>query len=271
MLRRAEMTETRTLFLTWMMLAIAAWCGASAVWTLIFAETGIPTFNEELRPLAPLERKIAEAPRKFAFLLRREVQAGPYDCVKSPLPPGARLLGTMIEEYNERSSAMLMIAGELRMMKLGEKQDGFELRAIERGSVTLADACNQHTITFDERAPPGFGLPLSGAPWPAPTDLGPVVVKVKETLANMEELGRQVRIVPHARDGAMLFRLLAIRPGSIFDRAGLKNGDLVESVDGRPIAELAGFGALDALVQKGAVTLQFERNGKKLKLPVQLE
>lgn len=265
MLFAARMTETHTLILTWAMLAAGAWSGASAVWTLIFAEAGIPRITEELRSLELEQRRRDEAsPPMFAHFPRPETVA-PAACSADARPPNFRLVATLIDDSGRRSRAVVEVAGEVRVMELGERSDNFELRELERRAATVADSCSRHTLGFDETTPGLAAPPRTSSP------AGPVTVNVKETLANLEQIGRQARIVPYFRSGEMMFRLLAIRPGSLFDRAGLKNGDVVESVDGRPLGELANMGAVDELVQKGAATLQLERNGEKLRIPVRFE
>ncbi|MCA9523338.1 MAG: hypothetical protein KC609_20325 [Myxococcales bacterium] len=48
------------------------------------------------------------------------------------------------------------------------------------------------------------------------------------------------RIVPHYRMGRMRgFRLHAVRPSSVWSALGLRNGDVVEAIDGRPFSSPA--------------------------------
>lgn len=54
--------------------------------------------------------------------------------------------------------------------------------------------------------------------------------------ANMSQLMTQVRIVPNFLEGEPDgFKLLSIRRGSIFDRLGLRNGDVVRKINGIPL------------------------------------
>ena len=54
-------------------------------------------------------------------------------------------------------------------------------------------------------------------------------------LANFEALAEQVTIEPVAGGG---YRLTSLRPGSILEMLGLRAGDVVLRVDGRPINTL---------------------------------
>lgn len=78
------------------------------------------------------------------------------------------------------------------------------------------------------------------------------------------------RVVPSVKNGDPDgYKLFAIRPGSLFDRLGLKNGDTVHSINGAPLAEVDDVVSLlvDAKNKKRIFLLDVTRRGK----PVQLE
>jgi general secretion pathway protein C len=57
--------------------------------------------------------------------------------------------------------------------------------------------------------------------------------EVDSALENMSQLFTQIRAVPHFEGGQSIgFRLFAIRRGSLFDRIGLKNGDIITNING---------------------------------------
>jgi general secretion pathway protein C len=57
--------------------------------------------------------------------------------------------------------------------------------------------------------------------------------EVDAALDNMNQLFTQVRAVPHFEGGKSTgFRLFAIRQNSIFDNIGLRNGDIIQSING---------------------------------------
>jgi len=57
--------------------------------------------------------------------------------------------------------------------------------------------------------------------------------EVEHSVDNLNELATQLRAVPYLKDGeAIGFRLFNIRRDSVFDRMGLKNGDVVQKVNG---------------------------------------
>ena len=59
---------------------------------------------------------------------------------------------------------------------------------------------------------------------------------VDEILANPMAFGRGARVLPSAKGGvADGFKIYAVRPGSIFARVGLTNGDTITAIDGHPL------------------------------------
>jgi general secretion pathway protein C len=60
---------------------------------------------------------------------------------------------------------------------------------------------------------------------------------IEESLANVDSLAGQVRVAPHKGPDGQTdgFRLSAIRRGSLFEKLGIKNGDIVHGVNGNPL------------------------------------
>jgi len=64
--------------------------------------------------------------------------------------------------------------------------------------------------------------------------------EVDGALENMNQLFTQMRAVPHFEGGkAVGFRLFAIKQGSLFDRIGLRNGDIIQEINGRDVSDAA--------------------------------
>ena len=93
-------------------------------------------------------------------------------------------------------------------------------------------------------------LPPSGGSDAAPdrSDIGNNVKKVSETeyeipkaeidnvLGNLNVVATQARIVPSFRNGkANGFKLFSIRPGSLYSKIGIQNGDVVQKINGYEI------------------------------------
>jgi general secretion pathway protein C len=64
--------------------------------------------------------------------------------------------------------------------------------------------------------------------------------EVEQQLDNMNQLFTQIRAVPHFDGGKSTgFRLFAIRQGSVFDQLGLRNGDIIQSINGQELTDPA--------------------------------
>ncbi len=57
--------------------------------------------------------------------------------------------------------------------------------------------------------------------------------ELEKTVANINQVFTQARAVPFFVDGKTVgFRVFAIKPGSVFEKIGLQNGDVIKSVNG---------------------------------------
>ena len=63
-----------------------------------------------------------------------------------------------------------------------------------------------------------------------------------DAMNNFETLATQVRVVPHKDGDGNIdgYRLSAIRRGSLFDKLGIKNGDIVHGVNGQALTSTEG-------------------------------
>jgi general secretion pathway protein C len=63
---------------------------------------------------------------------------------------------------------------------------------------------------------------------------------VEKVMANPEELYSQIRAVPHKGPNGEVdgYRLSGIRRRSLFNKLGIKNGDIVHSVNGQPLTSM---------------------------------
>lgn len=125
----------------------------------------------------------------------------------------------------------------------------------------LANAANQ--MADDNRA---------GAGGPAGSDLKVEQVgdgeyeidreEVDAALDNMSQLFTQVRAVPHFQGGQSTgFRLFAIRQGSLFDKIGLRNGDIIQQVNGNDISDPSkALGLFNQLRNESNITAKIIRN-----------
>jgi hypothetical protein len=91
--------------------------------------------------------------------------------------------------------------------------------------------------------------------------------------ADMAQLATQVRAIPHrGADGEVDgLRLAAIRHGSLPSRLGFRNGDIVKTVNGHPLADTsAALDAWQAAAGETRFTFEIERRGEPVALVVEV-
>ncbi len=96
--------------------------------------------------------------------------------------------------------------------------------------------------------------------------------EVDSALENMNQLFTQIRAVPHFEGGQSTgFRLFAIRQDSLFDRIGLKNGDIISRINGQDLNDPArALAIFQELRNEREITVEVTRNKEPLTLGYQL-
>lgn len=87
-----------------------------------------------------------------------------------------------------------------------------------------------------------------------------------ELSANPAALARQMRVIPSIKDGETRgLKLYGIRPGSLPNLLGYKNGDLLLSVNGLPFTSPeTALGAYSRLRTADTFSVEIERKGERL-------
>jgi general secretion pathway protein C len=171
----------------------------------------------------------------------------------------------VIEESNKRKQGLY---------KVGDTVQGATVRKILRGKVVLRVNDKDEILMIEEKRKPQSESrrePRRAARYqrPTPVEKADTVTvsrsSVEESLENIHELLSQVRIRPHFRDGrAEGLAVSNVRPGSFFAKMGLKNGDVVQGIDGREIKSPDDVLEVYEKMKSGSqVALEIERRGEK--------
>ncbi len=177
----------------------------------------------------------------------KENASGPSGPVKSTWP--VRLVVTGVSTDPRWSIAVLCDTAtkECGAFGLDSKVRDGTLIAIEEKKVTFDVHGHEEFIEFDGNPPIASNAPAPtyGDQDPLAADLDKGVKKLSETeyqvnrdlldkvLGDTNLLARSARIVPNIVDGKPNgFKLYAIRPGSVYARIGLHNGDAIQAING---------------------------------------
>ena len=86
--------------------------------------------------------------------------------------------------------------------------------------------------------------------------------ELEKTVANINEVFTQARAVPFFQDGKTIgFRVFAIKPGSVFEKIGLQNGDVVQRVNGVELTDpTKAISLFTELQNEGHIAVDLQRN-----------
>lgn len=88
--------------------------------------------------------------------------------------------------------------------------------------------------------------------------------EIDATLSNLNSIATQARIVPSFKDGqADGFKLFSIRPGSLYSKIGIKNGDVIQRINGYEITSPdKALEIYSKLKDAKGITVDLARRGK---------
>ena len=88
-----------------------------------------------------------------------------------------------------------------------------------------------------------------------------------KTLANLNDVAMQARIVPAFKDGqAEGFKLFSIRPDSIYSKIGIVNGDVIKRINGFDLnSPEKALEVYSKLKEANRIDIEVDRNGRPLR------
>lgn len=170
---------------------------------------------------------------------------------------GKQYAFAVIEEVKKRKQGLY---------KVGDSVQGATVKRILRGKVVLRVNDKDEILTMEEeaasRAEPEYVRSPAGK---KETTIAVSRSEVDKSLKNVHQLLTQVRIRPHFRDGKPDGLAVSnIRPGSFFAKLGLRNGDIVQGINGRNIKSPDDVMEVYQRLKSGSrVALQVRRNGEE--------
>ncbi|WP_224366626.1 type II secretion system protein GspC [Hyalangium versicolor] len=223
--------------------------------------------------------------RQMGLSLKEPSQAIAEPPVEAqPSQLALKLLGTMTSTSSGLSLASIYDDAQRRTRTVwaGSMLQGAEVLSIERTRVLLSNGGRVEILdilsvpaTPGSTPPPPSPSALAGASsgfgstirQTGPESYSIQRQDVENALANMNQLAMQARIVPSFRGGtAQGFKLFAMKPDSLYARLGMKNGDILQRINGFTMDDPAR--ALEAYSHlKGAsrIELEIERDGQPLR------
>ncbi|MCC6620244.1 MAG: hypothetical protein IT385_03265 [Deltaproteobacteria bacterium] len=87
---------------------------------------------------------------------------------------------------------------------------------------------------------------------------------IDKQLADISKLQQEARVVPHYQDNQYQgFKLVGVRPGSLYRALGIRSGDIVKSVNGTPIdSPTKALELFEQLKKSSNIAVEIERRGQ---------
>ena len=97
--------------------------------------------------------------------------------------------------------------------------------------------------------------------------------ELNKYLDNLGGLGSQARVIPnHVGGRTRGYKLVGVRPNSLFRTIGIRSGDVIMSVNGQPIDSAAkALGLFDKLKSEPQVGVKIERRGQEKELTYSIQ
>jgi general secretion pathway protein C len=116
------------------------------------------------------------------------------------------------------------------------------------------------------QAPPNAGLG-NGIRAVGENDYELPRTEIDRTLANLNDVAMQARIVPAFKDGqAQGFKLFSIRPDSIYSKIGVQNGDVIKRINGFELnSPEKALEVYAKLKEASRIEIELERNGSSVR------
>ncbi len=158
-----------------------------------------------------------------------------------------------------------------RLVKAGDVVAGAKIVRIKRNALDLLVEGQERTLKMAEMKespilPPGQSGTASTAPPPPLPSPGAIVLnrnELQDAMADMGSLLSQAQVRPYFNAGVPDgFMVTSIRPGSLYQKMGISNGDIIQEVDGRKIQTADDLtGLLNTLKSSNDISLVIKRAG----------
>lgn len=169
-----------------------------------------------------------------------------------------KLFGTIVDSgARKKSRAVIQIDGKEQAYREGESIQGWKIALVQRRSLVLAKGGTRERLVMGDAASP---------PKPegkADEQKAVSRSRLREEIADVGALMRNVSVSPQAVGGYRGLRIVALQSGSYLEELGLQKDDLLLGANEKPLTGFGDLAGLGDLADKDAITLEILRNGKK--------
>lgn len=281
-----------------LLLALIAYSASSIVGTIAAARLAAGVKVELAPPPDPIPNEPAKPRSHYEIIASRDIfnsakptPAAPVTVQEGP-PPDLSLWGVALRERQGDSYCVIedKKVRKQTVYRVGDSVEGSDakIKAIEWKRVILERNGQELVLALQEPITAG---PTSSFAVPSQPRLAqPQIVdanirqvdenqyviarsEVDHALENMSQLFTQIRAVPHFEGGKSIgFRLFAIRRGSLFDKIGLKNGDVLQKINNIEFNDPArALSLMQELRDQNELTVEIVRNRRPQTLTYRIQ
>jgi general secretion pathway protein C len=184
-----------------------------------------------------------------------------------------RLIGTI--EGDSFSGAVLEDASGQTFYRINQKlPDSSQIVKVQRDKITLrrADGSSTEIQVVDDTKIVNISRPaVNGASGVRKLSEGKWMVDQREVTASTENISQlltQARALPYMEQGKTIgFRISEIVPGSLYEKIGIQNGDVIQKINSQDVDDPAKFFQMyQSLREERSITIDLIRGGQRQSL-----
>ncbi|MCG6918838.1 MAG: hypothetical protein LJE89_14995 [Deltaproteobacteria bacterium] len=212
-----------------------------------------------------------------------EVQAEKVDIEGMPVAVqslGLKLVGTVVANKPDESSAIIedLTSRKQEVYREGDEVKNTRIKKILRHNVIINTGTRDEVLTMlpDESTAKSSASSRPTPKRPMPSESSSIQLdreELESQMADLNELMQQVRIRPFMEGkNPAGFLVSNIKPGSLFSKMGLRNGDVIQGVNGETITTPdQAIELYESLMEGGAIDLDIKRGRRTEKLRYAVE
>jgi general secretion pathway protein C len=212
-----------------------------------------------------------------------EVQVEKVDLEGMPVAVqslGLKLVGTVVANKPEESSAIIedLTSRKQEVYREGDEIKNTRIKRILRHNVIINTGRRDEVLTMlpEESTEKSSPSPRPTPRRPTPSETSSIQLdreELESQMADLNELMQQVRIRPFMEGkNPAGFLVSNIKPGSLFSKMGLRNGDVIQGVNGETITTPdQAIELYESLMEGGAIDLDIQRGRRTQKLRYAVE
>jgi general secretion pathway protein C len=278
-----------------LVLSLLVYFGVNAFITVLNGRLApTPEMQEEAVKLSVKPAADARPLEDYAVITERHLFGGTSQGLAEPPPEeivlddmpvalkslGLKLVGTVVASKPEESSAIIedRSTRKQEVYKEGDRVKQALIKRILRHNVVINTGRRDEVLTMvpDEstgKTPVRERAPPTRRRQAARSSIRLDREELESQMSNLNELMQQVRIRPFMEGRKPAgFLVSNIKPGSLFSKMGLRNGDVIQGVNGETITTPDQAVELyESLMEGGEIALEIKRGRRKQNLRYAVE